>query len=64
VIYNGVDLEGFHPRLRDAHRAPARAELGIPGDALAWLFVGSGFERKGVFRLLPAFARGADARAH
>jgi UDP-glucose:(heptosyl)LPS alpha-1,3-glucosyltransferase len=64
VVYNGVDLHGFHPRLRDTHRAPARTELGIPGDALTWLFVGSGFERKGVFRLLPAFARGADTRAH
>src|SRR5262249_32677103 len=64
VIYNGVNLESFHPRLRGEHRAQARTELGIPRDAMAWLFVGSGFERKGVFRLLPAFRRGADAGAH
>ena len=64
VIYNGVDLEAFHPRLRDAHRASARAELGIPGSALTFVFVGSGFERKGVFRLLPAFLLGAVAGAH
>ena len=64
VVYNGVDLESFHPRLREMHRARARGELGIPGGALTYLFVGSGFERKGVFRLLPAFQRGASARAH
>jgi UDP-glucose:(heptosyl)LPS alpha-1,3-glucosyltransferase len=64
VIYNGVDLQSFHPRLREAHRAPARAELGIPDDAMTYIFVGSGFERKGMFRLLPAFQCGADARAH
>ena len=64
VIYNGVDLEFFHPRLRGEHRARARAELGIPRDAVVWLFVGSGFERKGVFRLLPVFRRSADASAH
>lgn len=64
VIYNGVDLGHFHPGLREAHRASARAELGIPQGALTYVFVGSGFERKGVFRLLPAFARGAGAEAH
>ena len=64
VIYNGVDLQSFHPRLREAHRARARAELGIHDGAMSYVFVGGGFERKGMFRLLPAFRRGADARAH
>jgi len=64
VIYNGVDLESFHPRLRETHRTRARAELGIPGGALTYVFVGSGFERKGMFRLLPAFQRGAAGQAH
>ena len=64
VIYNGVDLQSFHPRLREAHRARARAELGIPDGSMTYVFVGGGFERKGMFRLLPAFRRGADARAH
>src|SRR2546423_4844072 len=63
VIYNGVNLQSFHPRLREAHRARARAELGIPDGSMTYVFVGGGFERKGVFRLLPAFRRGADARA-
>jgi UDP-glucose:(heptosyl)LPS alpha-1,3-glucosyltransferase len=64
VIYNGVDLGHFHPGLRDAHRASARAELGIPQEAMTYAFVGSGFERKGVFRLLHAFARAAAIEAH
>jgi UDP-glucose:(heptosyl)LPS alpha-1,3-glucosyltransferase len=64
VIYNGVDLQAFHPRVRDEHRAPARSQLGIPQGAMAYVFVGGGFERKGVPRLLRAFRRGADARAH
>jgi UDP-glucose:(heptosyl)LPS alpha-1,3-glucosyltransferase len=64
VIYNGVDLQSFHPSLREAHRASARIELGIPDGAMTYIFVGGGFERKGVFRLLPAFQCGADAQAH
>ena len=56
VIYNGVDLEAFHPRLREAHRHAMRVRLGIPEAALVHLFVGSGYERKGVFPLLRAFA--------
>ena len=57
VIYNGIDLEAFHPRLRETHRAPIREKLGIAPDALVHLFVGAGFERKGVFPLLEALAR-------
>jgi UDP-glucose:(heptosyl)LPS alpha-1,3-glucosyltransferase len=56
VIYNGIDLEAFHPRLREAHRAPVRQRLGIEPEALVHLFVGAGFERKGVFPLLQALA--------
>jgi len=59
VIYNGIDLEAFHPRLRESHRAPVREKLGIAPDALVHLFVGGGFERKGVFPLLKALARAA-----
>jgi len=48
VIYNGVDLEYFHPRHGEALRGAARAELGCrPRDTL-FLFVGSGFARKGL----------------
>jgi UDP-glucose:(heptosyl)LPS alpha-1,3-glucosyltransferase len=64
VIQNGVDLEVFHPGLRDLHRQTERAARGIPETAFVHLFVGSGFARKGVFRLLPAFAQGASASSH
>ena len=64
VIYNGIDLEAFHPRLREAHRASVRARLGIPDEALVFLHVGAGFERKGVFRLIDAFARSGLSDAH
>ena len=59
VIYTGVDTERFHPRLR-AGRAQTRSAFGIPERALLYLFVGSGFERKGVATLLDAFALQAD----
>lgn len=57
VIYNGVDLERFHP---DRHRDRA-AELRhacnlAPGDFVI-LFLGSGYGRKGLDLLLDAFAR-------
>ena len=48
VVYNGVDLQRFHPRLRDAHRAAARDEAGVSPAASLLLFAGSGFERKGL----------------
>ena len=64
VIYNGLDLETFHPRLRTQLRAAERARLGIAADQFVYVFVGAGFERKGVNRLLEAFARqpGGTAR--
>lgn len=56
VIYNGVDQERFHPEDRERHRAVTRAELGIPRTAWVVLFVGSGFERKGLGPLVEGFA--------
>ena len=48
VVYNGVDLEHFHPRKREELRGVTRAELGCqPRDTL-FLFVGAGFARKGL----------------
>lgn len=57
VIYSGVDTVGFHPALRIQHRSTLRERHGIPPDAPLFLHVGSGFERKGVARLLAALAR-------
>ena len=56
VIHNGVDLESFHPDLCRMHRQRIRKELDIPPNAPLLLFVGSGFERKGLPQLLEAFA--------
>ncbi len=64
VIHNGIDLEVFHPGLRAAHRDVVRQSLGIGASAQVYLMVGSGFARKGVFRLLPAFAAAAPAGSH
>jgi len=63
VVYNGVDLERFHPRNRARHRTAARAEAGLPTDAWTILFVGSGFERKGLVTLLEAFGALPDRTA-
>lgn len=56
LIPNAVDLERFHPRVKE-RRADVRRRLGIPPQAPLALIVGSGFERKGVARLLRAAAR-------
>jgi UDP-glucose:(heptosyl)LPS alpha-1,3-glucosyltransferase len=64
VIYNGVDTAVFHPGLDAEFRSATRRDAGIPDDAPLLLFVGSGFERKGVPALLRAAAamRRTDAR--
>jgi UDP-glucose:(heptosyl)LPS alpha-1,3-glucosyltransferase len=55
VIYNGVDDKRFHPGLRDEFRVSIRRQWHIPPDAPMVLFVGSGFWRKGLDRLLHAW---------
>lgn len=73
VLYNGVDPNRFHPNQRTQGRDALRGRWGIPLDAPLVLFVGSGFRRKGLDRLIsiwnsPRLARvyllvvGADAR--
>src|SRR5467141_3684117 len=64
VIYNGIDLEAFHPRLREAYRSTMRQRLAIPQHAPVHLHVGAGFERKGVFPLIEAFAISRRPDAH
>ena len=67
VVYNGVDLQRFHPGVRDEHRAAQRAAWGIHDDELCCLFVGNNFRLKGVRSLVQATARlrseGARVRA-
>src|SRR5919204_4049590 len=63
VVYNGVDLERFHPARRARHRDAARAEAGVPAAAYAALFAGSGFERKGLSTAIRALAHVGDRGA-
>ncbi len=56
VIYSGVDTDRFHPALRTRFRAETRQRWSIPEDVFLLLFVGSGFQRKGVPILLEAMA--------
>jgi UDP-glucose:(heptosyl)LPS alpha-1,3-glucosyltransferase len=57
VIRNGIDLQRFRPPSAQ-ERAAARGGFGWPEDRSVFLFVGSGFERKGVEGALRAFAWG------
>lgn len=57
VIYNGVDLEAYHPRNVALFRKSLRKELRIPLDAMVVLFLGSGFRRKGLDSLIASFPR-------
>jgi len=56
VIYDGVDLERFHPRERAARRGAARAELGVHPRDTVFAFVGSGFADKGLGAAIDALA--------
>ena len=62
VIYNAVDTSLFSPDVR-ARRTEIRQRHRIADDALVYLQVGSGFERKGVATTLDALAQ-LDAPAH
>jgi UDP-glucose:(heptosyl)LPS alpha-1,3-glucosyltransferase len=63
VIYGGVDTEKYHPRLRERLRETERRRYGFPESAVLFLFVGSGFERKGVRQLIEALS-GLPPEAH
>ena len=52
VIPNGVDHQRFHPDKRETAGRGVREQLGIPTDRRVALFVGTGFKRKGLERLL------------
>jgi UDP-glucose:(heptosyl)LPS alpha-1,3-glucosyltransferase len=53
VIYNAVDSTAFHPGLRES-RAEVLARCGASPDAVVFLLVGSGYERKGVAAAIEA----------
>jgi UDP-glucose:(heptosyl)LPS alpha-1,3-glucosyltransferase len=54
VVYNGVDIERFHPRNR-RHREEIRGRHGI-GDEFVILFVSNNFRMKGLAFLIKALA--------
>ena len=56
VLYNGVDPHRFHPSNRSKHRSAVRDEWKIPLDAPLVLFVGNGFRRKGLDRLISVWS--------
>jgi UDP-glucose:(heptosyl)LPS alpha-1,3-glucosyltransferase len=51
VIYNGVDPIRFTPDRREKARVIIRDQWGIPHAAAVVLFIGNGFQRKGLDRL-------------
>jgi UDP-glucose:(heptosyl)LPS alpha-1,3-glucosyltransferase len=64
LVYNGIDLNRFSPDNRAWLGREARSRFGLPENAWVVLFVGSGFERKGLGPLIEAMARLGDKRAH
>jgi UDP-glucose:(heptosyl)LPS alpha-1,3-glucosyltransferase len=66
LVYNGVDLDRFHPRRRAGAGTELRRSLGISEREIAVLFLGSGYARKGLDLVLTAFReayrRRPDAR--
>lgn len=64
VVYNGVNLERFHPDHRGRHREAALREAGLAPGTFVVLFVGSGFERKGLATAIEALASLGDPTAN
>ena len=56
TVYNGVDTEVFHPRVR-SERDTVRAELGIPAGVPLLVFASMDFEGKGLRSILTAISR-------
>ena len=56
VVYNGVDIEHFHPRNRQ-YREEIRKRHGIGGDERVILFVSNNFRMKGLGFLIKALAK-------
>jgi len=62
ILYNGVDSHRFNPARSGEARPLVRNQWKIPMDAPLVLFVGSGFRRKGLDRLISAWKSPALAR--
>jgi UDP-glucose:(heptosyl)LPS alpha-1,3-glucosyltransferase len=55
VIHNGVDLTRFHPCHRNGPGVTLRRACGFHADHTVLLFLGTGYRRKGLDRLLEVF---------
>jgi len=62
VIHNGADTEHFHPRLRESSGGKLRQSLGWNQENEVLLFLGTGYGRKGLDRVLEATAELAPKR--
>jgi glycosyltransferase involved in cell wall biosynthesis len=62
VIYHGLDLERFSPRVRQRLRSQARRELRLPEGAFSLLLIGNDWKKKGLPCLLDAVGQLQDAR--
>lgn len=60
VIYNSIDKKHFNPSECEKHRETTRAKLNIPKNATTFIFVGSGFERKGLSSAIAAIGKTKD----
>jgi UDP-glucose:(heptosyl)LPS alpha-1,3-glucosyltransferase len=61
VVYNGVDHDYFHPRLRDEHRVAVLNRLGLPLNKPVAIFVSNNLKRKGLDAVIRALALVSDA---
>ena len=52
IVYNGVDIERFHPSRRAEHRSAFRDRFGIADDEVVFLVVAHNFRLKGVPQLV------------
>jgi UDP-glucose:(heptosyl)LPS alpha-1,3-glucosyltransferase len=62
VIHNAVDLKRFTPDNRAKYRDKIRQVAGIKDNDIALLFVGSGFERKGLASAIEGLALTKDKK--
>lgn len=60
VVYNGIDIDQYSLNSKEKCRQEIRKEYGIDENNLLLLFVGSGFERKGLGYLLTALSLSND----
>ena len=56
VVFNTVDLDRFHPSVRERYRDAKRKELGIDQHEIVLLFAGNNYRLKGLEPLLHAVA--------